>query len=226
MWLGNSDDREPYGIDASEGIAPRSSIKVDPLLSIGTVLSFGRNREIFAQDEPASNLYKVISGAVRTCRHFSDGRRQVGAFYLVGEMFGLELSSKRLFSAEAITSSKVLVLKRSAATALAERQDGLAFQLWAITARELRAAQDHVLLLMKTAPERVASLLLALAERTGKDRFIDLPMPRRDIADHVGLTIETVSRTFSELREAGAIEVSKAHRIVFRDRAALEKLRN
>jgi CRP/FNR family nitrogen fixation transcriptional regulator len=196
------------------------------MLSIGTVLSFSRNREIFAQDEPASNLYKVISGAVRTCRHFDDGRRQVGTFYVAGEMFGLELDARHVFSAEAITSSKVLVLKRSAVTALAERQDGLASQLWAMTARELRAAQDHVLLLMKTAPERVASLLLALAERTGKDRFIDLPMPRRDIADHLGLTIETVSRTLSDLKKVGAIELPRAHRIVFRDRTALEKLRN
>jgi CRP/FNR family nitrogen fixation transcriptional regulator len=226
MWLGNSDDPERCGFDANEWTAPRSSIKVDPLLSIGAVLSFSRNREVFAQDEPAANLYKVISGAVRTCRHFSDGRRQVGAFYLAGEMFGLELGSKHVFSAEAITSSRVLVLKRAAVMALAERQDGLASQVWAITARELRAAQDHVLLLMKTAPERVASLLLTLAERTGKDRFLDLPMPRRDIADHLGLTIETVSRTLSELREAGAIELPRAHRIVFRDRTALEKLRN
>jgi CRP/FNR family nitrogen fixation transcriptional regulator len=150
----------------------------------------------------------------------------VGAFYLAGEMFGLELGWKHAFSAEAITSSKVLVLKRSAVLALAEQQDGLASRLWAATAQELRAAQEHVLLLMKTAPERVVSLLLALAERTGKDRFLDLPMPRRDIADHLGLTIETVSRTFSELREAGAIELPRAHRIMFRDRTALEKLRN
>jgi CRP/FNR family nitrogen fixation transcriptional regulator len=79
---------------------------------------------------------------------------------------------------------------------------------------------------MKTAPERVASLLLVFAERTGKYHFLDLPMPRRDIADHLGLTVETVSRTFSELREAGAIELPRAHRIVLRDPTALEKLRN
>jgi CRP/FNR family nitrogen fixation transcriptional regulator len=226
MWLGNSDDPEPYGFDGNEERAPRSSIKVDPLLSVGAVLSFARNREIYAEREPGANLYKVLNGAVRTCRHFSDGRRQVGAFYLGGEMFGLELGLKRLFSAEAIISSRVLVVKTSTVMALAERQHDLAFHLWDVTARELRGAQDHVLLLMKTAPERVASFLVSLAERMGKGGSIDLPMPRRDIAEYLGLTIETVSRTLSDLRAAGAIELPASHRVVFRDRTVLEKLRN
>ena len=116
MGSSKSDDWDPSVLDAKEGIALTSPIKVDPLLGIGAVVSFARNREIFAQDEPATCLYKVISGAVRTCRHFSDGRRQVGAFYLAGEMFGLELDARHVFSAEAITSSKVLVLKRSTVT--------------------------------------------------------------------------------------------------------------
>jgi CRP/FNR family transcriptional regulator, nitrogen fixation regulation protein len=228
MWLGNSnsDDLERCGFDAEAGTGPRSSIKVDPLLNIGTVFSFARNREIFAQDEPASTLHKVISGAVRTCRHFSDGRRQVGAFYLPGQMFGLELGSKRTFSAEAISCSKILVLKRSTLLALADQQDDLAFRLWDVTAQELRAAQDHVLLLMKTAPERVATFLLGLADRTGKGGSIDLAMSRRDIADYLGLTVETVSRAFSDFQSGGAIELPTSHRVVFQDRTALEKLRD
>jgi CRP/FNR family transcriptional regulator, nitrogen fixation regulation protein len=93
----------------------------------------------------------------------------------------------------------------------------VALRLWALTTRELRWAHDHVMLLMKSAPERVASLLLALAER--------IPMPRRDIAEYLGLTIETISRVLSDLQAVGAIELPSSHRVVFRDRTALEKLR-
>jgi CRP/FNR family nitrogen fixation transcriptional regulator len=228
MCLGNSksDEWEPPAYDGGNGLAPPSSIKVDPLVRLGVVLSFSRDRKIYTQNDPASHLYKVISGAVRTCCHFRDGRRQVGAFYLAGDAFGLELGTRRILSAEAINSSKILAVKRSAIISARERQNDVTFQLWTLTTRELRRAQDHVLLLMKSGPERVASFLLALAERTGTHDFVDLPMPCRDVADYLGLTIETVSRTLTDLRSAGAIELPRAQRVVFQDRAALERLRS
>jgi CRP/FNR family transcriptional regulator, nitrogen fixation regulation protein len=227
MWHSTSGprDRELAACETDGWVSAAETDGPDPLESIGTVVSFPRNREIYGQSDPPFYVYKMISGAVRTCKHFADGRRQVGGFYLANDIFGLEMGVAHLMSAEAINSSRVVVIRRPALMTLAERETDLALRLLALTTQELRRAHDHVLLLMKFAPERVASLLLALAEQMGNDRFIDLPMPRRDIADYLGLTIETVSRVLSDLQAGGAIELPASHRVVFRDRRVLERLR-
>ena len=77
---------------------------------IGAMMPFGRNCEIYGEGEPADYLYKVISGTVRTYRVLSDGRRQIGAFYLPGDVFGFEIGTEHAFSAEAITNATVLVV--------------------------------------------------------------------------------------------------------------------
>jgi len=187
-------------------------------------MSFCRNAEIYGEGEPADYLYKVISGTVRTYKVLSDGRRQIGAFYLPGDVFGLESGDEHTFSAEAITEAKVLVVKRSALVALAERDSDVARQLWTLTGQELRRLQDHILLLIKTAQERVAGFLLEMAERRSSGNAIELPMSRQDIADYLGLTIETVSRTLTSLENAATIEVPSARRIVLRNRSALSRL--
>ena len=187
-------------------------------------MSFARNAEIYGEGEPADYIYKVASGTVRTYKVLADGRRQIGAFYLPGDFFGLETGDEHSFSAEAITDSKVLVVKRSTIVALAARNNDVARQLWALTGRELRRVQDHILLLIKTAQERVAGFLLEMAERRSSGNAIDLPMSRQDIADYLGLTIETVSRTITHLENAATIEVPTSRRIVLRNRAALSRL--
>jgi CRP/FNR family transcriptional regulator, nitrogen fixation regulation protein len=191
---------------------------------MGATLSYPRNAEIFGEDEPAAYLYKVISGAVRTYKILSDGRRQVGGFYLPGDVFGLQFADAHMFSAEAITDAKVLVVKRSALAALAARDANVARELFTLTGQELRRVQERVLLLIKSAQERVASFLLEMAEREADDDAIELPMSRQDIADYLGLTIETVSRTLTMLESAAAIEVPTSRRIVLRNRSALNRL--
>jgi len=191
---------------------------------MGAPLPFGRNEEIYGEGEPADYFYKVVSGTVRTYKILSDGRRQIGAFCLPGDVFGLEVAEEHTFSAEAITDSTVLVIKRSAITALAARDNEVARELWALTARELHRAQGHLMLLVKTAQERVAGFLLEMAERIAADNEIELPMSRQDIADHLGLTIETVSRTLTQLTTVAAIAVPNSRRIVLRNRAALSRL--
>jgi CRP/FNR family transcriptional regulator, nitrogen fixation regulation protein len=189
---------------------------------MGATMAYPRNTEIFGENEPAEYLYKVVSGTVRTYKILSDGRRQIGGFYLPGDIFGLEFAKDHTLSAEAITGTKVLVVKRSALSALAGRDPSVAQQLFALTGRELHRVQDRVLLLIKSAQERVASFLLEMAERTSENNTIELPMSRQDIADYLGLTIETVSRTLTALDTAAAIEVStSSRRIVLRNRAAL-----
>jgi CRP/FNR family nitrogen fixation transcriptional regulator len=192
---------------------------------LGATMPFARNVEIYGENEPADYLYKVVSGAVRTYRVLADGRRQIGAFYLPGDVFGLECGKMHGFSAEAITDSKVLVIKRGAILALAEREGEIARQLWTTTSGELRQLQNHVLLLIKSAKERVVDFLLEMAARTPGSGQVELPMCRQDIADYLGLTIETVSRTLTELANAAAIELPSSRRVVLRDRAALGRWR-
>ncbi len=191
---------------------------------MGAPMSFSRNAEIYGENEPAEYLYKVLSGTVRTYKVLNDGRRQIGFFYLPGDVFGLEVGDRHGFSAEAIADCKVLVIKRSSVIALAARETDVARQLWEMTATELRRVQDHVMLLIKTAQERVAGFLLEMAARTPGATEIELPMSRQDIADYLGLTIETVSRTLTQLENSAAIAVPTSRRIVLRNRAALTRM--
>ena len=191
---------------------------------MGACMSFPRNAEIYGENEPADYLYKIVSGTVRTYKVLVDGRRQIGAFYLPGDMFGLETGNEHAFSAEAISDCKIIVIKRSAVLALAARDNEVARQMWGLTARELHRVQEHSLVLIKSAEERVAGFLLEMAERGAGDGTVELPMSRQDIADYLGLTIETVSRTLSGLETTAAIEVPTSRRIVLRNRAALSRL--
>jgi len=193
----------------------------DPM---GALMPFARNTEIYGEQEPAEYLYKVISGTVRTYKVLNDGRRQIGAFYLPGDIFGFEIGSEHTFSAEAIADTKVLVIKRSVITALAARDNSTAQQLLSLTARELTRAQNHIMLLIQTAQERVAGFLLEMAERVQGRNEVDLPMSRQDIADYLGLTIETVSRTLTHLEHCAAIALPTSRRILLRDPAALRQL--
>jgi CRP/FNR family nitrogen fixation transcriptional regulator len=196
----------------------------EPIELMGAPMNFERNAEIYGEGEPADYLYKLVEGTVRTAKVLADGRRQVGGFYLPGDVFGLETCDEHGFAAEAITACKVLVIKRSALMALAERDHEVARELWTLTAGELHRVQDHILLLIKSAQERVAAFLLEMAERFLAGNAVELPMSRQDIADYLGLTIETVSRTLTRLESLAAIELPSSRRIVLRNRSALCRL--
>jgi CRP/FNR family nitrogen fixation transcriptional regulator len=191
---------------------------------IGASMSFARNAEIYGENEPAEYLYKLVSGSVRTSKILNDGRRQIGAFYLPGDTFGLEVGSEHALAAEAITDAKVIVVKRSAVEALAARDSEVARQLRAVTGRELQRMQHHILLLIRSAKERVAGFLLEMAARVKCNDEIELPMSRQDIADYLGLTIETVSRTLRILENSAAIALPNSRRIVLRNHRALCRL--
>jgi CRP/FNR family transcriptional regulator, nitrogen fixation regulation protein len=191
---------------------------------MGAPMIYKRNTEIYGENEDAEYLYKVVSGTVRTYKVLADGRRQIGAFYVPGDVFALESGPQHAFSAEAVTDTKVLVVKRSAVVALAERDNDVARQLWAITSRELQRAQEHFLALIKTAEERVVGFLLDMSARVSGGNQFELSMSRQDIADYLGLTIETVSRTMTQLEHLAAIELPTSRRVVLRNRAALGRL--
>jgi CRP-like cAMP-binding protein len=193
---------------------------------LGAPMAFERNVEIYGEGEPAEYFYQVATGAVRTYKLLSDGRRQIGGFHLPGDCFGLEAGEEHSFSAEAIADCTVRLAKRSSILSIASRDAAISAALWAETAKSLRGAQEHMLLLgRKTAEERVASFLLTMIGPAGRaDDVIELPMSRQDIADYLGLTIETVSRTFTHLESTAAIELISSRRVAVRSRSGLQRL--
>jgi CRP/FNR family nitrogen fixation transcriptional regulator len=192
--------------------------------AMGSQMRFGPDEEIFGESEPAEYVYKVTKGAVRTYKILCDGRRQIGGFYLPGDIFGLEIGKEHQFSAEAINDVTVLVVRRSVIVSLAEHDGDAARALWSFAGRELNRVQEHLLLLVKSAQQRVASFLLEMSARLAVSDTIELPMPRQDIADYLGLTIETVSRTMTQLVSEQAIGLPSARRIVLRNCGALRQL--
>lgn len=212
----------PYPLNART--AQRTGEKVTTLTLIGAPMRFTRNTEIYGEDEPAEYLYQVVSGAVRTYKILEDGRRQICAFYLPGDIFGFEAGDTHMASAEAVGETHVLVVKRSAIMVRADHERDLARQLWEATAQELRRFQEHMLLLIKSAEERVAGFLMDMARRAARTSTVDLPMSRQDIADYLGLTIETVSRTFTQLEQSGLIALPTSRRVELRNYAALKRI--
>ena len=215
----------PVGNRPSHSVRPESPPRFAGMLDMmGASMSFRRNEEIYGEGEAADYLYKVVSGAVRMYKILSDGRRQIGAFYFPGDMFGFEPGDEHACSTEAIGDVTVLVFKRTSVIALAARDGGVARQLWLITAQELDRSHKHVLLLILSAQERVASFLLEMAGRSDAHGELELPMSRQDIADYLGLTIETVSRTLTQLENSGVIGVPAARRITLRNSRRLNRL--
>ena len=192
---------------------------------IATEFDYWKDEEIYGEDEPSEYVYQVISGAVRSYKLLSDGRRQIGAFHLPGDVFGLESGSVHRLAAEAIIDTTVRLVKRCSLEQAAGIDVKVARNLWAMTARDLRHAEDHMLLLgRKTAMERVATFLLEMDRRLAVAGMMALPMCRRDIGDYLGLTLETVSRALSQLQAQGVLEFSGARQIVLRNRQCLHNM--
>ena len=204
--------------------APKTHVLIRTFERKGFTKSYRRNSKVYNEGERTQFLYKVTSGSVRTYKLLADGRRQIVAFYLAGDVFGLEAGNRYTLFAEAITTSKLLVVKRTSIFELARRDHALADELWSLTSQELSRAQDHVLLLVKSAQGRVAGFLIDMARRTSDASAVQLPMWRHDIADYLGLTIETVSRTLTQFQKASAISLPMSRQIEIRNRAVLSRL--
>lgn len=188
--------------------------EVSGLGPVGISMTFARNMEIYAEGEPAGYGYKVVSGMIRISKLLPDGRRQISAFHTAGDMFGFEADDLHHASAEAVVPVKVTAYKWQSLLTGGARSTSLVRDLLNMTMIGLRQTQEHLLLLgRKNARERVAAFLLQMAERTDAGSILELAMPRHDIADYLGLTLETVSRMLAELKESGAIKLEGARRI-------------
>ena len=189
----------------------------------GATSAYGPGEEIYAQAEQTDLIYRVISGAVRTTRLDSDGRRQIGDFYYAGDFFGLEAGPEHRFSAEALCDTQVQVLKR-ASLAVADDTVSIERMIWMATARELERTREHLMMLgRKTAREKVASFLHDVADRQGGD-VQTLTMGRQDMADYLGLTIETVSRMLTQLQAEGLVTFMGCRQFRIGNRPALNRL--
>lgn len=205
---------------------PPSAFRSEPesFLPSSVPMNFGRNTEIFAEGEKAGYVYKLVSGVIRVSQLLPDGRRQISAFHLPGDMFGFEVDDVHHASAEAIVPVKVVAFKWHSLLS-ATASSGFVHELLNRTMIGLRQTQDHLLLLgRKNALERLAAFLVEMARRSHSDGILELAMPRHDIADYLGLTLETVSRMFAELKETGVIKLESARRVNVCDMAKLEAL--
>jgi len=193
------------------------------LAQYGVRMVYARGEEIYAQEEDADLIYQVVSGGVRTSRLMSDGRRQIGAFYYPSDVFGLERGVEHRFSAEALGDCVILVGKKAALN-LAAGHDAVERFVSQAVAQDLSRMQDHLLLLgRRTACEKVASFLLDMADRA-KGNTAELIMGRQDMADYLGLTIETVSRMVTQLQAAMIVEFPTCRQFAVRNRPALQRL--
>lgn len=210
---------------AQAGVLSQDGIEFGGVALRGVRMRFERNEEIFGEDEPAEYVYRVVSGAVRTMRFTSEGRRQILGFHLPGDVFGLELGDEHSLSAEAVAATDVIMVRRSVIEKAANDDMAAARSLLKLTGEQLASAREHALVLgRKGAGERVAAFLLQLANRFVAKREMDLPMSRADIADYLGLTIETVSRAFSEFERQSAIALPSSRHVVMRNPLALHHL--
>ncbi|MET3996849.1 helix-turn-helix domain-containing protein [Bradyrhizobium sp. S3.2.12] len=201
MFVRITTDRRPQPNTLDEfGLASTFS----RIIGLGE-FTYRKGTEIFGEKEPAVYVYQVKQGAVRSYKLLSDGRRQIAAFHLAGDIFGLENGNQHRFTAEAVVETVVRLIKRESLQSAATRDGVVSHNLLSMTTRNLEHAENHMLLLgRKTAVEKVAAFLLEMDCRTGADKM-SLPMTRLDIADYLGLTLETVSRVLTSLRKAGVL---------------------
>jgi CRP/FNR family nitrogen fixation transcriptional regulator len=191
---------------------------------IGVSVAVPTKAIIFQEHDLADRIYKVISGSVCTCKILSDGRRQIVAFYLPGEFFGFESSDEHTLSAEAVSNAKLLVIRKRALAAATNGDAVIERQVLLLMAGELARLQARVLLLLKNAQERLGEFILDMEKRAGVGKYVELPMKRYDIADYLGLTIETVSRILTALENCGVIEIVSRQGIIMRNRSLLKTI--
>jgi CRP/FNR family transcriptional regulator len=194
------------------------------VMAITSLQKRAAGETIFWEGDPADSVYEVVSGTLRLHKLLPDGRRQVTGFLCAGHLIGLAPEGTWVYTAEAITDVTLCRYRRPAFERLIDTVPGFARRVLTATSHELRVAQDQMLLLgRKTAVERVASFLLLMAEQQGGEE-ISIPMGRNDIADYLGLTVETVCRTLSQLKRSELIELPTHGHIIIQDRRELEEL--
>jgi CRP/FNR family transcriptional regulator len=196
------------------------------LSSIATTVKLNQGGTVFFEGDDSAYLFNVVTGAIRLSKLLPDGRRQITGFLFEGDFLGLAISDVYVYTAEALTQTSLCRFDRARLGELMERLPKLEHELLKLSSNELSEAQDHLMLLgQKKAVERLTTALLKLADRIGQyddgGWKLELPMTRADLADYTGLTTETVSRTFTRLRNQGVIDTPDLRLVHIPDRSAL-----
>jgi CRP-like cAMP-binding protein len=191
---------------------------------LGTLASVGRREHIFREGEPANLVYLVEEGVLLSYAVTASGQRVVSEFYLPGDIVALEVEGLHQTSCQAVRNATVRAFDREAFLAAARTQDALSRAVWARMFAEQLRREEHIILLGMSAIERVCGFILSTAARCHSHEIVDLPMSRRDIADFLTLTIETVSRMVTFLRGERAIRLETVHRLRILNRPYLEQV--
>lgn len=201
---------------------------LDERLAQGSVRRIESKEHVYCEGDPRTHVFQVEQGVVAVYKTLVDGRRQIIDFAYPGDLIGLGVQREHVLSAQAVCTAKVRCLQTAALERAAESNAKLAIKLYRAVCHEL-AATRHLLVTVgqRSAAERLASFLLTLHRRLGEpsSMTVTLAMRRSDIADLLGLTIETVSRTLAKLRTMGLINIEQGGSTVhIRDYARLEEL--
>jgi CRP/FNR family transcriptional regulator len=208
------------GLAMCRGLARQGASRI---VAVSTLQKAKAGETLFSEGDESEGVYEVVAGMLRLYKLLPDGRRQITGFISAGQILGLAPEGTHVYSAEAINDVTLCRYPRVGFDRLIDEVPGLARRLLAVTSHELRAAQDQMLLLgRKAAGEKVASFLLLMADQQGSDDEVAVPMARGDIADYLGLTTETVSRTFTKLRLEGLIDLPTPNHVEIRNRHQLE----
>jgi CRP/FNR family transcriptional regulator, nitrogen fixation regulation protein len=206
---------------------PAAPDALDLLEQFGTTVNVTRDHEVHPEGAEALYCYRVVSGCIRTVTLMEDGRRQVGAFLMPGDWFGLDTFERHDLAAEAVCDTVLRRYPRRMVEALAERHPPLSRRLRELAMQHLRAAHGRMLLLgRKTATERIASFLIEMDGRRNArpgQMLLVLPMARGDIADYLCLTVETVCRVLAYMKRDGVVAIARAG-VELRNRTALRDL--
>lgn len=187
------------------------------LQSAARPMACSRDEAIFLEGDPCSRLFRVVEGAVRICRFRHEGIRQIEAFYLPGDYFGFDIDTEARFTAEVTTNTTLMVAELAWVLTPTARSQAVMSAIWTLAREELRRSQNHALLLgYRHAQDRLLAFLEEMAARQHCVSCIDLPMSRQDIADYLGLTIETVSRSFTDLTRSGVIGMPRPRTVIMK----------
>lgn len=198
-------------------LGPRELAHVDKVMARRTV---PKNKAILMEGEPNDSLFVVVRGSFRLSKLLEDGRRQVTGFLFDGDFVGVRRTDESAYTAEALEESYVCHFPHQYLDEIADTSPGVKDRLIARGQTEYHKAQDHIVLLgKKTAEERVESFIHLLDTAIGEDletglRRVPLPMPRQDIADYLGLRLETLSRTLTALKKKGVLSELKRNAVV------------
>lgn len=204
--------------------------RLEQFRNLGWTLKLGTGQTLFHEGDPATRVFTLTSGSLKLYKLLPDGRRQVTGFMHPGDFLGMSMDDEHAFTAEALEASQLCWFPRNRFDDFVEQNGSMERELYRMAAHELAAAQQQMVLLgRKTAAERLASLLLILAERAERiaghgENLVRLPMSRSDIADYLGLTKETVSRVFSSFRRDRLIRLRAADEVEIVHREGLEQL--